>query len=441
MVLPGLLRSKIKLPPDVFTTLLSLTTTPTATSYSLDPLRRLAARPLSPPQRRQILDLDDAHDAFRSALRYNEFTPEEVLSLNVDTFRSDLANDLLLRYAEVDEVLRFVILRMHTVEYFSASLRAPITVLDDDHILQLLNIAADVLVPVGDSGFDLFRDLIEIRPHLIPRILRTTGRRPELLREAVASSAYAANPKVLEILTHRDNAGHDLRVSLNNNPVVPTRIRERCHGTDRHRRAQLRSEIPFTVSSDFASLTNPAHIALIFARATAQDDSPWDGCYPQPWDLLKLAQNPNLRYDQALEIAQQLCQASVLRRCTSTRVDGALDALVAAHPALADQVAIESATRPSPLPIEASTRMYPIDLDLSVAELLEEIKMRALVDGTLSINQPPSVSTPDTLDTALASSPINWLRFLRQLDLVPDATTLREVASTVLRATKADSRV
>ena len=418
----SLVRSHLALPDAIFDDLLTATKDPTH-ARQWHPAT-LFCRPLSAHQRLALVSNARINKhALYDALLYNDLTAEELRSLPLSPVTKLAARALSTRYRHRPDCLAEVLPRLPMPFALNATLRAPSEVLSDEEVLSALRSYHPTTLDVAEDEElrAAFTDLIEIRPHLVARLLQVRASacpplyEPGALRLALASSRFAAAPEVLrDVREEKGKLAEEIAQALMDNPAVPTGFLTRHN--------PLRAQHLPNVPSYFVSLPHRA-IAADLERLTDRGSDVWKDTPPRHWDLLALSQNPNLDVAQAKKIATCLTSEAAAIRLGTDRINTALLSLDQRFP---------TTTLPPFLslpPLNPPMKHPPVVTYFQPGVTLETIQNLAALEKTPNI-----VGDAGFLDDALHHSPDNWVRFLRQIDHVPPATTLLAVAATITRA-------
>ena len=430
----ALLLSHTALPEDVFSQLFNAATGPHFIGAESEEYVHLFSRPLSPKQRVALATCVATNEHQRTlagALRYNNFSPEEITALPVTTIGYSLGADLVARYHDVPAVLRFLLPRVPAPLAYITSLKSPPEVVSDTEILGLVSSVLLNLTHVRADLVTSFHDLLELRPHLISEILSLSRTSPHVPLEfvlALSLSTHAASPCILKELRTKSASNEEVAHALASNPFIPTRVRHHLPGLPRKTKRELRLQHPHTISTDLTKLDHYQDITTAMFWALLGDSSDHaERSYAQPWACLHLAENPNLSDLHIQEISGQLSRWSSIRHLGSVRVASSLDNLTRPSNSTDTNVVLAMArvTAIHPM-LHPGHRNASLVLDCPLGQLVEVL-----------CDEPAPQYDCTTLDQLLEGAPENWVQFLRMIDTAPTAATIADVARTACRARRA----
>ena len=401
----------------------------------------LVTRHLTHAQRALVLPGEERSRVLRALLNRNVLTHAELRaadSIILGTEDGFIAFDY---YERDPEAMSYLLRHANENVTLCYILRSNPELYSDTQVLAALN---QYCAPYRGSFRDIpdssessrvalaLRDLLEIRPHLVPKLL---SNRDTCVRQALADSHHVANPDVLTYIlgvspeaftkdeSHR--LGPDTLLLLSRNFFVPFRVRSLAIDRVASSGSELDelAAMNFTLSPLVASITNQAHLRALTQRALC-DTGLYSSVKCYYWELLALAENPNLSRNDIYRIAARLGmysdRQSFLQRVGPDVASRTFAALKSRCPSF------EIPTSYAPEPryyIEEPGRVF------SSVNLDEPVTSQFAGSNGVSKDAAPLVAF-------LGESPATWVNFIQSMDRVPEETTVRDLANTTLRITK-----
>jgi hypothetical protein len=399
----GLMYSGYSLSDEVFATLWA---TP---SFATRELCAVVSRELTPSQCDVVLAADIDSEVLQAFLEYNDPTPAQITKMALHDFSRDLSVSLVNRYAENDETMSYILKSLHNDIYIDSVLRASPEVASDKVVLKTLRNSslAPSLNDNRENARNAFRDLIEIRPHLIHELLKIEGTVAPLLHAALADSQFVANLGVLTAILGKpeeqfmpeDTASIDEHVffALTSNLLVSPQLRGLVWAPEEPPQSQ--ESTPYS---------------LEFAIDLAVDGD------PRSWDVLHLSKDPDLSYGQATRLFWALTTCPVRERLGENRASTARRRLMHVFASPKTWVAMPVPDRPRPNLWKTNRSCPTLNLDLPI---------RVALDGEYTHQDYDA----RPLLAILGDNPSSWIAFMDTLDRVGPDTTLAKLANTVTR--------
>jgi hypothetical protein len=317
-------------------------------------------------------------------------------------------------------------------------LRAPIDVVSDDRIIyDVVELqyerTHEFNTPPHPRYLRLFRDLIELRPHLIGRLLDVAD--DLAMKVAVASSRFVGDPAIRCRVTNTTDSFFTAKASialpkqlgavLFENPTISPNMRNMITGPSQDSRQRDIAKILYAQDHyDYEHVTGTRTLTVLVERAIGEK-YPWGHDYKNfattnEWDLLTLARNKNLTADLAYQLLGALSRSETLRRLGPSRAACARDLLTERFSHLWELPApqVEPVARSWEHPT-AETHPTIDPLELTMSQMLKTTAIDA-----------------SAIATVLGPDHVAWATFLNLLSHVTEETTIAKAATTAARLVK-----